>query len=168
MGNSVYGHPVLRNILQNDLYQIPQVTSNHIRRGQICGVNTVRERKTCLSLLENKRYWVSQNVSYGYGHPETYKHGYKDSHIVAGNGCRIKLLDEYQNGDFLAEDFDGEDFLVESNELENLTILEAGKKGDVEEDYFCGELKTTLLINGDTYKYDIDEVNENYTYYNLK
>ena len=166
IGEKVYNHDVFRKILEDSAYTPPQITANHIRRGKICGVNTIRERKTCLSLVENKRFWVNQNLSFGYGHPETYNHGYRDSHIVPGGGCRIKLLDQYDNEDFFAEFVDnGDDFyqVVDVEECTYDTNIATSEVGEIEEllgSYFPEEDASPLLLNGETYNYDVDEINE--------
>ena len=67
-------------------YKVPAASANYIRRNKDNGVSTIRQSKVCLSLIDNKRFWVNINESYGYGHPETYKHGYRDSHVLAGDG----------------------------------------------------------------------------------
>merc|ERR1711954_418025 len=105
LGGEVYSHKVFQEILRNANYPIPSVTANYIRRNGAseCGISTIRQSKTCLSLLDNKRFWVSVNHSYAFGHPETYNLGYKDTDIVAGSGSRIKALDQYGDVDFYEE-----------------------------------------------------------------
>merc|ERR1711999_27814 len=104
LGGKVYTHEVFQEILHNADYPIPSVSANYIRRNrEACGISTIRQSKTCLSLLDNKRFWVSVNQSYGFGHPETYDLGYKDTDIVAGSGSRIKALDQIGDADFYEE-----------------------------------------------------------------
>ena len=156
LGEKIYTHDVFRKILNDAEYTIPKVSANYIRRNKDCGVSTIRETKTCLSLIDNKRFWSSLNQSYGFGHPETYKLGYKDSHIVAGSGSRIKILDEYDNRDFYDEFFpndSNEDFFSDTDQSDT--------------DFFFGDGGEEALVqNGETYnlaiddEYDLDTVYE--------
>ena len=151
MGEKVYTHEVFREILHNANYPIPSVSANYIRRNRDeCGISTIRQSKTCLSLIDNKRFWVSLNHSYAFGHPETYKLGYKDDDIVAASGSRIKALDQYDNEDFYDEfcssesQYDNGDFFSETVQSDDL--------------FFFGENGEEALVeNGDTYSTAVDD-----------
>ena len=151
LGEKVYNHEVFREILHNADYSIPSVSANYIRRNKDeCGVSTIRQSKTCLSLIDNKRYWVSLNQSYAFGHPETYKLGYKDGDIVAASGSRIKALDQYDNEDFYDEfcssesQYDNGDFFSETVQSDDL--------------FFFGENGEEALVeNGGTYSTAVED-----------
>merc|ERR1712240_67665 len=151
LSEKVYTHEVFRQILYNADYSIPAVSANYIRRNKDeCGVSTIRQSKTCLSLIDNKRFWVSLNHSYAFGHPETYKLGYEDRHIVAGSGSRIKVLDQYDNEDFYDEfcptesQYDNGDFFSETTQSDDLFFFgEDGEEG--------------LVENGETYSTAVDD-----------
>ena len=65
--------------------------SNHFRFNAKLGcMTTVRQGKVPLSLYDNKRFWVSYNKSYGYGHPETIKNGYRVGDILTYRGGYIR------------------------------------------------------------------------------
>ena len=103
-----------------------------------------------MSLIDNKRYWVSLNQSYAFGHPETYKLGYKDDDIVAASGSRIKALDQYDNEDFYDEfcssesQYDNGDFFSETVQSDDL--------------FFFGENGEEALVeNGGTYSTAVDD-----------
>ena len=151
LGEKVYTHEVFRQILHDADYAIPAVSANYIRRNREgCGVSTVRQSKTCLSLVDNKRFWTSLNHSYAYGHPETYKLGYKDSHIVAGSGSRIKILDEYDHQDFYDE------FFPNDVQYDNGDFFSDTDQSD--EDFFFGEDgEEPLVENGETYNMVVDD-----------
>merc|ERR1712240_192995 len=151
LGQKVYTHEVFRQILHNADYSIPAVSANYIRRNKDkCGVSTIRQSKICLSLIDNKRWWVSLNQSYAFGHPETYKLGYKDGDIVAGSGSHIKALDQYDNEDFYDEfcssesQYDNGDFFSETTQSDDLFFFgEDGEEG--------------LVENGETYSTAVDD-----------
>ena len=160
VGKHVYTHDVFRNILNDASYTIPSVTANYIRRNRDNGVSTIKQKKVCLSLIDNKRFWVNINKSYGFGHPETYKHGYKDSHVIAAEGARIKILDEYDNQDFYQEFFpddsqyDNADFFSDSRYSNEDNVDE--QIG--EHDFFYGlDGDEPLIQNGETYNLEIEE-----------
>jgi len=181
LGGEVYSHKVFQEILHNANYPIPSVTANYIRRNGAseCGISTIRQTKTCLSLLDNKRFWVSVNQSYGFGHPKTYDLGYKDTDIVAGSGSRIKALDQYGGVDFYEDfcspesEYDNEDFFSESVQPDCSSESQHGDEGLSSEAalsdhlFFYGEAGDAPLVEvGDTYstavddEYDLDLVYE--------
>ena len=103
-----------------------------------------------MSLINNKRFWASLNHSYAFGHPETYKLGYKDRHIVAGSGSRIKILDEYDDQDFYDEFFptdaqyDNGDFFSDTSQSDDVFFF--GEDGE-----------EPLVENGETYNMAVDD-----------
>jgi len=171
LGGKVYTHEVFQEILHNADYPIPSVSANYIRRNRDeCGISTIRQSKTCLSLLDNKRFWVSVNHSYAFGHPETYNLGYKDTDIVAASGSRIKALDQYNNGDFYEEfcssesEYDNGDFFSETvqsdcsseSEYDNEDFFSETVQSD--DLFFFGENgEDPLVEDGDTYSTAVDD-----------
>ena len=68
----------------------PLARSNHIRRDKGSGIINTAMVKNCLSLIENKRYWLSWNESLGYNHPDIPKDGYyQPGDILAARGATI-------------------------------------------------------------------------------
>ena len=104
-----------------------------------------------MSLLDNKRFWVSLNQSYAFGHPETYKHGYKDRDIVAGSGSTIKVLDEYDDHDFY------EEFFPTDSQYDNGDFFSDASQAD-DDVFFFGEAGEEPLIEvGETYTMAVDD-----------
>ena len=68
----------------------PLARSNHIRRDKGSGIINTAMVINCLSLIENKRYWLSLNESLGYNHPDIPKDGYyQPGDILAARGAII-------------------------------------------------------------------------------
>ena len=150
-GEKVYTHEVFRKVLEDREYQIPQAVSNHIRRDPETGVNTVRVSKTCLSILDNKRFWINDQESYGYAHPKTYEMGYKNGNIIAADGFDIKGTRTIDNELDVEEDIsdideyeDGGDFFSEQDDDDDVQHTRE---------------------NGETYNIDYDIDDENITHY---
>ena len=159
----VYRHNIFEKILEDRQYLPPKTISNHIRRGQNYGVNTVREQKTCLSILDNKRYWLSDYKSYAYGHPEIYKYGYTDNDIKISGACNIKQDTQM---DIDEDFFENHDEMIE-NDRDNLDNLE--HDGECSDNEFLDleeedVLEKSLLVNGDTYNFEYEEEEEVFIY----
>ena len=90
VAKTIYNHQTFLDMLFKVGYQTPTAVSNHIRRDKNTGVNTVTVEKKCLSLIENKRYWSSWNVSLGWGHPDIPARDYKPGYIIADAGAIVK------------------------------------------------------------------------------
>ena len=103
-----YNHQVFHDMIFKDDFKAPLAKSNHIRRDICGGVNTVHVIKSCLSTIENKRWWLSINESRGYFHPDIPIHLYKPNDIIADVGGIIKdslptlMLEPYHNYHILA------------------------------------------------------------------
>ena len=86
----VYNHQAFLDILFEVGYQIPSATCNQIRRNKAVGVETVTISKTCLTLIENKRWWGSFNFSLAWAHPDIPPSQYQPGDILADRGAFIK------------------------------------------------------------------------------
>ena len=77
-------------MLFKDEFIAPSAFSNHIRRQKGHGIHNLRVKRTCLSLIENKRWWLTKYESLAYGHPDIPKNQYKPDDILSDVGCTIK------------------------------------------------------------------------------
>ena len=128
--SEIYKHEIFKKILEDRDYLAPKTSTNHIRRDKNSQIHTVREIKSNLSILDNKRFWVDSYNSYGYGHPEIYRLGYNDTDIEVSGASNIRQNHEVD----IANDVETEAFSDGENELEN-----------------------SLLKNGETYNFEIDD-----------
>ena len=86
----VFNHQTFRDTLFRDGFLPPRARANLIRRDKESGVNTIHVVKSCLSLIDNKRWWLSKFESLGYGHPDIPKNIHLCTDIVADRGAFIK------------------------------------------------------------------------------
>ena len=94
-------HSEFQKILRMPHRQL-KVSSNHIRYNKkVKSMVTISQSRTPLSLFDNKRFWINFNFSVAYGHPLSYKHGFKDGDILTSRGGYIKETKDllYGNGD---------------------------------------------------------------------
>ena len=87
---NIYNHQIFRDMLFKDEFIPPSAFSNHIRRQKGHGIHNLRVKRTCLSLIENKRWWLTKYESLAYGHPDIPKNQYKPDDILSDVGCTIK------------------------------------------------------------------------------
>ena len=163
VAEKLYIHDVFRKILEVDDYEGPIAESNHIRRDRINGVNTVRVKKKCISLLDNKRYWVSDLKSYGYSHPDIFAMGYKLGDVISGSGTDIKgtvhreIINDIE--DEVQSDLEDDISMGSYNDADDFF-------SDVEDDYddgidfFSDEEDETLIGNNMTYNLNINDEQE--------
>ena len=157
IAGKVYSHETFRKILEDDEYTVPAAVSNQIRRDAHSGINTIRESKVCLSLLDFKRYWVSKNVSYAYGHPITYQLGYRDNHIVPAGGtkitntCDITETEIENDMDSIATELDPEDFEISTSEVvdENTCFFDETHDNIVELESMETDITPLEVVNND-------------------
>ena len=90
ISQTTYNHQTFRDTLFRDDFQPPLARANLIRHDREIGVNTIHTVKSCLSLIENKRFWLSRYESLAYGHPDIPKNIHSCTDIVADRGAIIK------------------------------------------------------------------------------
>ena len=90
ISQNIFNHQTFRDTLFRDGFIPPRARANFIRRDKESGVNTIHTVKSCLSLIDNKRWWLSKYKSLGYGHPDIPKNNHLCTDIVADRGAFIK------------------------------------------------------------------------------
>ena len=174
----VYTHQIFRNMIESEGYKPPLATSNHIRRDRITGVNTIRVIKNCLSLIDNKHYWVDFNTSYAYGNPEIKKLSYKNGDIIASSGAIIKgtedsllfpnrpiSIQDYYEGfpDFFQVD-NVEEQVSQDNSSNNTISVASQESNDSFPDFLDEDIDGPINIQDiDHYNFNIDD--EDVTHY---